>query len=230
MPIIVHADLRQLDQAQFGQIAFDVMEQAFAIHNRMGRFFCENVYRDALAHSVPGAQVEVLIEVRFGDFVKEYYIDLLVNGGAVFELKTVETLGSVHRAQLLNYLLLTGLSHGKIINLRPEAVDHEFVNSHLTRTDCTSFSVSERDWNDPGAARRPLQEWLLELLRDIGSGLDVHLYEAAVVHFFGGDEAVVHDVEIFDGTRAARLAKNSSSRSWLGSESHNHGPYGFESS
>lgn len=37
---------------------------------------------------------------------KSYSIDLLVEGGALFEIKAVDHLHDRHRAQLLNYLLL----------------------------------------------------------------------------------------------------------------------------
>ena len=123
-------------------------------------------------------------------------MDLLVGGGAVFELKTVKKLGGAHRSQLLNYLLLCELSHGKLVNLRPERVEHEFVNTHLKHSDRTAFHVADQDWRDPGSADRPLRDWLLGFLRDVGTGLDIRLYESAVSHFFGGDDVVLHDVEV----------------------------------
>ena len=53
-----------------------------------------------------------------------------------------------HRAQLLNYLLLTDTQHGKLVNLRRERIQHEFVNTTLTRADRNTFSVNDRDWHD----------------------------------------------------------------------------------
>ena len=206
MSIVVHADIHPLDQAEFGRIAYRVMDRVFAVHNEMGRYFDEAIYRDAVARRVPNSQTEVLIEVRFDDFVKKYYMDLLVDAGAVFELKTVRALGAAHRSQLLNYLLLTGQSHGKLINLHPELVEHEFVNTRLTRADLTAFRVVDHGWK-----AGDLKTWLVSLLRDVGAGLDVFLYEAAVTHYCGGEEAVVREIEIFDdgrtlGSQKVRLA------------------------
>lgn len=180
MPVQVHADVRHLDQQEFGRIAYEVMDHVFAVHNDMGRFFDESIYRDALAARLPQSRTEVLVEVVFEDFRKDYYLDLLVDDGAVFELKAVRSLGAGNRAQLLNYLLLTGLSHGKLVNFRRELVEHEFVNTRLTLDDRTAFRVAERNWQDPGRNERSLQSWLLALLRDVGAGLDTHLYESAV--------------------------------------------------
>jgi len=197
MPIKVHANIQHLDQNEFGQIAYGVMDHIFEVHNKMGRFLDEDIYRDAVATRVGrDSQTELLIEVMFDDFCKQYYMDLPVAGGAVFELKTVRKLGAAHRSQLLNYLLLCELSHGKLVNLRPEKVEHEFVNTTLKRSDRTAFQVADQEWSEPCPAGRPLADWLLEFLRDVGAGLDVHLYESAVSHFFGGDDVVLQEVDV----------------------------------
>ena len=201
MPVHVDAEVRRLGQQEFGRIAYDVMEHVFAVHHEMGRFFDEDIYRNAVASQVARSQTEVLVEVRFEDYRKQYYIDLLVDGGAVFELKTIRAIGAPQRAQLLNYLLLTGLSHGKLVNFRHELVEHEFVNTHLELADRVAFRIVERGWKDPGPMGRPLRPWLLALLRDVGTGLDINLYESAVSHIFGGDSAVTQEVAIFAGSR-----------------------------
>jgi len=202
MPIHVHADTRHLNQDRFGKIAFTVMDHAFAVHDEMGRFFDEDIYRDVVAARIDGeVQTEVMIEVVFEDFRRDYFMDMLVAGGALFELKVVKQLGAAHRAQVLNYLLLCEVSHAKLINFRPKQVEHEFVNTHLKHADRIVFDVVDKNWVDPGPAERPLRPWLLSFLKDVGVGLDVHLYEAAVTHVFGGIEAVQHDIKILAAGR-----------------------------
>lgn len=132
MPVTVHAETRRMDQDEFGRVAYDVMKCVFGLHNALGRFFHEDIYRDEIAWRFPGSRKEVQIEVCFRDFRKDYFMDLLVNAGAVFELKAVQALTDRHRSQLMNYLLLAELPHGKLINLGPELVEHEFVNALLT--------------------------------------------------------------------------------------------------
>jgi GxxExxY protein len=202
MPIHVHAEIRDLDQDEFGRIAYAVMDHAFRVHAKMGRFFDEDVCRDEVSARIGGdAQTEVMIEVVFEDFRKDYFVDLLVVGGALFELKAVKKLGAAHRAQVLNYLLLCELSHAKLVNFRPKQVEHEFVNTHLKHADRIAFDVTDECWIDPAPASRPLQPWLLGFLRRVGVGLDVHLYEAAVAHVFGGNEAVEREIDIVAGNR-----------------------------
>lgn len=51
-----------------------------------------------------------------GHRVGEGRLDLLVGNGLIIELKAVETLTSIHSAQLLSYLKMTGCSLGLLIN------------------------------------------------------------------------------------------------------------------
>lgn len=205
MPISVDADVRVLGQKEFGRIAFDVMNHVFAIHNEMGRFLDEGLYRDSIAARVgEDARTEVAIEVTFEDFRKDYAMDLLVSDGAVFELKAVKRLASMHRAQILNYLLLCGLAHGKLVNMRGEQVEHEFVNTQQALVDRTAFEVLDVEWKNP-YGHRPFQDWMLGFLREVGTGLDIQLYRAAIRHFFGGNEEVDGEIDVLlDGRRVGR--------------------------
>jgi GxxExxY protein len=198
--IAVDAELRRLNQQEFGAVAYHVMECVFEIHRELGRFFDEAVYRDAIAARLPQSRKEVRIAVRFDGFLKEYLVDLLVEGGAVFELKTVEALGSRHEAQLINYLLLMGLSHGKLVNLRSERVQHHFVNTSLSLADRTEFAVDASEWSPVESCHQALLPWLEGAVRQWGTGLARRLYEEAVIHFFGGVEKVLgHTAALFEG-------------------------------
>lgn len=201
MPVFTSAEIRPINQAEFGRIAYGVMNHVFAVHLDLGRFFDEDIYRDVLATRCQGAETEVRIEVRFDDFVKLYFIDLLVDGGAPFELKTVHALNQRHRSQILNYLMLSGLSHGKLISFRTEYVQHEFLNSHVTLATRRKFQIDTIEWQEPQTGRGSLQSWFGRFVEDIGTGLDTQLYTAAVTHFLGGEQSVVRTVEITDSGR-----------------------------
>ena len=211
MPIRIDADLRPLGQAEFGEIAYRVMDHVFQVHRELGRLFDEDVYQIEVARRLPGSRIEVPVVAWFDDFQKEYFLDLWVAPGAIFEFKAVEQLHPRHRAQLLNYLLLTGSSHGKLVNLRPERVEHEFVNTSLTWADRVRFEVDVSPWSELNAAKPGLREWLESCLRDWGTGLDVELYEDAVTHFFGGRERADGTTDVIVrsrrvGNQSVRLA------------------------
>lgn len=202
MPVALNIPIRRLSQAEFGEVAYEVMQHVFAIHNELGRFFDEKIYKRELARRLPNVRLEEPVDVSFGPYRARYFLDVLVGDGAVFEFKAVESLTPRHRAQLLNYLLLCDLAHGKLINVRPEAVDHSFVNTHWNLAARTKFEIDTSRWNAslPGAAQ--LHDFLVELLHDLGVGLDVALYEDAVTQCFGGAQQVETDVPVALGGSA----------------------------
>jgi hypothetical protein len=68
------------------------------------------------------------------------------------------------------------------------------VNTTLRPSDRTSFEVINQDWQEIGD--EPVMDWLTAFLRDVGTGLDINLYEEALTHHLGGEEKVLQDVEI----------------------------------
>ena len=95
---------------------------AIKVHRTLGPGLLESVYESVLARALErrGLRVERQKTVsfdydgmRFDDGLR---VDLLVNGKLVVELKSVETLASVHPKQLLTYLRLLNLPLGLLIN------------------------------------------------------------------------------------------------------------------
>ncbi len=108
-------------------------------------------------------------------------------------------------SRLSDYLLLAGLRHGKLVNLRPPEVEHEFVNASLTKAARTCFEVIDSRWRPSpgfGVDHKILVE---EMVRDWGAGLSRSLYEEGVIHFCGGLIDVITPVEVrLDGTTIGR--------------------------
>jgi hypothetical protein len=53
MAVTLPIPIRRLSQSEFGELAFDVMRHVFAIHNEIGRFFDEKIYKRELARRLP---------------------------------------------------------------------------------------------------------------------------------------------------------------------------------
>src|SRR5262245_37796123 len=196
MPVTVHAETRHADEKEFAHVVYDVMGHIFAVRKEFGRFFDENIYHREVARR-SGGLMRVPVEVAHGDFSKVYFLDLLVGGSAIFELKVAESLTPRHRSQLLQYLMLADLSRGKLVNLRPASVEHEFVNSKLSRVERQQFIVIDEEWDADDVSATRLSGQIVQVLRDLGTGLDVGLYEEILTHFLGGERAVLQEVEIF---------------------------------
>ncbi len=130
------------------------------------------------------------------DFSKTYSLDLVIGNSAIYELKVAAQLASENEAQLLNYLFLEGVGHGKLINFRPAQVQSRFVNTTLTPAGRRQMSVDTSRWEEAGEGSEGLRLALLELLDDWGGFLELPLYREALTHFLGGQDHVVKMVPL----------------------------------
>jgi GxxExxY protein len=200
MPIRVGAEIRRMEDQEFKARVYEVMRHVFDVHNELGRLFHEKIYQREVAFRVPDAEREVPVEVRFGDFSKTYYLDLLIGGGVIVEMKAVESLAERHTRQLMHYLFLTNLPHGKLVNLRPAQVEHAFVNNVLSVAARTSFALSDDGWEEIETQR--FKDGMTAVLRDWGVGLDTGLYEEAALYLCGQAPDAETEVGIRLGARS----------------------------
>ncbi len=190
MPISCPITFQRLTSEEFGELDYEIMKHAFASHGELGRLADETIYQADFAARLIAAGYsvhrEVPITVTFRSLVKIYYMDVVVVGKAVYELKTLSQLNAEHEAQVMNYLLLVDCGHGKLINFRPRSVDSRFVNAPMTLEQRRAFTDDDRRWQSDGTTK----DWMVELLRDWGTALELPLYHQAMIHLLGG-EAVV---------------------------------------
>jgi GxxExxY protein len=99
-----------------------IVDSAMRVHTALGLGMLESVYEKCLTHELVkrGLRVEaqVWLPVIYDGVKIEggYRIDLLVEGEVVVELKVVEQMLEVHKAQLLSYLKLSDKRVGLLIN------------------------------------------------------------------------------------------------------------------
>ncbi|MBX7259279.1 MAG: GxxExxY protein [Candidatus Hydrogenedentes bacterium] len=104
------------------EVAKQVVDAAFAVHQALGPGLLESVYEACLAHELRkrglNVETQVVLPVVYDGVELEagLRLDLLVNGCVVVELKAVDHLLDVHRAQVMTYLKLTGHRLGLLIN------------------------------------------------------------------------------------------------------------------
>lgn len=196
MPIIPSIPIVPSSQEHFGKLAYDVMHHVFAIHYEYGRFCDELIYKRELARRMAGLELEVRIDVIHDSFTKTYFADAIAERTGLFEFKAAETIHPRHIAQATHYLLLLGLHHGKMINMRTESVEHQFVNIQSKLSDLRNPEINDTLYmpNSPGA--RELRVLFLGLISDWGSGLDITLYEEAITHLLGGESVVLKKIPI----------------------------------
>ena len=104
------------------RLASAVGQIAYGVHEHFGVGLLEKVYENALAHRLEkaGYQVEHQKPLHVFDIdgfcAGQYFCDLVVNSELIVELKAVRTLAPEHLAQTLNYLKITGLPVGLLVN------------------------------------------------------------------------------------------------------------------
>lgn len=187
MPIECKFSVAPLSQDDFHAVDKTVMKHAFEIQNELGRLCDELIYKNELAYRCQqdglSIQTEAMICVTHGTFNKPYYLDMLINSGGVYELKATHGLHTNHSNQLINYLLLATLHHGKLINFRPPSVQYRFVSTKLTPALRHKFIIDDSEWNKSAALAHWLRQTVSDLLCDWGAFLDIDLYRNAIHHF-----------------------------------------------
>ncbi len=126
-------NLSPIAQAEPGDLvdfwASEVIGAAIEVHRKLGPGFLESVYEEALVielelRSIPFVrQAPVGVNYK-GYIVGEGRIDVLVADMLVIELKTVESLSELHRAQVISYLKATRLHLGLLINFHVPILRH----------------------------------------------------------------------------------------------------------
>jgi GxxExxY protein len=201
MPIHCPIATQRITQDEFKQIAGEVMQHVFTIHNEFGRFFDEQIYTKELVDRMDGVELEVPVTVTHDSFSKIYFVDALIRGSSLFEFKAADAIHPRHRGQTLNYLLLLELGHGKVINVRPESVGHEFVNCPARLTELRHPTIVDERWDSRATGADSFRARLMSLIEDWGAGLGIGLYEEAVTHFLGGEDRVLLPVPVIGGKR-----------------------------
>ena len=107
----------------------------YEVHNEMGSGFREEVYQQCLereltCRGIPyDAKKELRIYYKGVPIEKTYIPDFLCYGKIIVEIKAVAELAAEHRAQLMNYLRLTHMKMGLLVNFAsyPKATVEQWV-------------------------------------------------------------------------------------------------------
>ena len=117
-----HEDTKMLRPDQLELLAGIVIDCGYHIHRDLGPGLLESAYEALLAEALRRRGVtvrrQVILALRYDGIVVDnaFKIDLLVEGGLVVEIKSVERLSAVHGKQVLTYLRLMKLPLGLLMN------------------------------------------------------------------------------------------------------------------
>lgn len=104
------------------EITYLIRKSIFEVYNEMGTGLLESVYEKALYMELEsnGLRVEsqypISVAYKEIDMGLGFRADLLVEDKIIVEVKSVVELAPIHHKQLLNYLKLTDLHLGILVN------------------------------------------------------------------------------------------------------------------
>lgn len=114
----------------------DITGEAMRVHSKYHGGLLESAYEAALTYllKLKGYEVEkqVLLPIYWDDVEldQHYRMDLVINHCIIVELKAISYMGNSERKQLWNYMNLTHLPYGMLINFSPNGLYSEWYHRH----------------------------------------------------------------------------------------------------
>jgi GxxExxY protein len=109
------------NEKEINELTHKIIGCAMTVHNLMGNGFQEVIYQRALSIELNFNGIEHVREQEMEILYREQHIgtrrvDFFVEGKVMVEIKAVENLENVHKAQAINYLEAYGIADGLLIN------------------------------------------------------------------------------------------------------------------
>lgn len=108
-----------MNENEISSIVFDV---GMKIHRKLGIGLYENVYEECLLYELQEnglfveRQKDIAVKYEKLKIERAFRVDLLIENKVIIEIKAVPEINSYHFFQLLNYLRITELKLGMILN------------------------------------------------------------------------------------------------------------------
>lgn len=120
------------EEYKYQDITGQILKIAFEVHDTLGCGFLEKVYERALIYELQQikmkTEVQKSIKITYkGQNVGNYMADIVVEDKVIVELKAVDFLAMIHKAQVLNYLRATGYRVALILNFAKPRLEYKRV-------------------------------------------------------------------------------------------------------
>ncbi|MDA3928535.1 MAG: GxxExxY protein [Prolixibacteraceae bacterium] len=114
--------MKTTDLQKLNEISYKIIGAAYKVHSELGPGLLESTYEVCLEYELLNLGFKVERQKALPlvyDKIKldaGYRIDLLVEDNIILELKSVEEIAPIHKAQIMTYLKLSGLKLGLLMN------------------------------------------------------------------------------------------------------------------
>lgn len=99
-----------------------IIGAAIDVHRELGPGLLESAYEECLCFELSGLQIpftrQVALPVAYKGMRLDcgYRLDIVIDNQVIIEIKSVEAILPIHKAQLLTYLKLSGFKVGLLLN------------------------------------------------------------------------------------------------------------------
>lgn len=115
------------------ELTWEVIGCVIEVHKGLGAGLLESAYEKCLCHELKlnginfEQQKPVSIKYKSLEVEAAFRVDLLIEGSLIVELKSVDKILPIHKAQLLSYLKLSNVKLGLIINFNVSKLTNGIV-------------------------------------------------------------------------------------------------------
>jgi len=113
------------------QKTYKIIGAAMEVHRELGCGFLEAVYQEALGREFETQRIpfcsQPVVEIKYKGrpLEKKYQPDFICFGEVIVEIKAISGLTGIDEAQLINYLKVTGLKIGLLLNFGSKSLEHK---------------------------------------------------------------------------------------------------------
>jgi GxxExxY protein len=168
----------------YADLTYNVRGAFFELHNQLRHFELseagwEKALMIALQDRDIAAKQQVEYELRYKGYrIGRFFIDVLVDGKLLLELKVEAALLPIDEAQVITYLKVTGLKLGILVNFEGKKLEIKripnFVSERSAQPVQDAFDASSSQWLYP-ALIGEVRSVLYEVHNELGSGF-MHMH------------------------------------------------------
>jgi GxxExxY protein len=123
-------DFRENTRLLFKEEVFQIVGAAIEVLNEVGHGFHEKPYENALVvefgvRKIPCQQQKSFTKIFKGCRIGEFIPDLIAFNAVIVDVKTIDRITDVERGQMLNYLRISKLRVGVILNFKNPKLEWE---------------------------------------------------------------------------------------------------------
>jgi GxxExxY protein len=126
-----------MERERYNQLTKEIIGCAIEVHRQLGPGLLESAYVKCLKYELKSRgirfrnQQELPLKYKSSEMIGVYYMDFLIEDHIVLEIKSVDAIHNIHKAQLLTYMKIGNYKLGLLLNFNvctmKEGI-HRFVN------------------------------------------------------------------------------------------------------